>query len=127
MVVTMDAETLLPVDIDSYSLDLSEANQNDQPTWKKSYSYRETLGLKDLSPQSFFDLAANIYTNDETARLVRNIGRAGLGDPKDACTFQCKLRLYCQATSADRDEYQFCIGKDQLDYSDFPALLASAE
>jgi len=127
MVVKMDAETLLPVDIDSYSLDLSEANKNDQPTWKKSYSYRETLGLKDLSPQSFYDLAADIYTDDDTARLVRNIGRAGLGDPNDPCTFECKQRLYCQATSADRDEYQFCTGKDQLDYSDLSALLASTE
>jgi hypothetical protein len=126
MVVQMDAETLLPVDIDSYSLDLSEANNNGQPTWKKSYSYRETLGLKDLSPKSFYDLAADIYTNDDTAKLVRNIGLAGRGDPEAECAFKCKQRLYCQATSADRDEYQFCVGKDQLDYSDFSSLLASA-
>ena len=53
MVVKMDAETLLPVDVDSYSLDLANANEwtsaTDQPTWEKT-SYREAFGLKDLSP-----------------------------------------------------------------------------
>lgn len=95
MVVKMDAETLLPVDIDSYSLDLAEANQNGQPTWKKAFSYREALELKDLSPQSFYDLAADIYTNDDTAKRVRNIRRAGHGDPNEPCTFKCKQLLYC--------------------------------
>lgn len=95
MVVKMDAETLLPVDVESYSLDLAEANKNAQPSWKKTYNYRETLGLKDLSPQSFYDLASNIYSNDETAKKVRNIGRAGLGDPNEECSFKCKQQLFC--------------------------------
>lgn len=45
----MDPETLLPVNIETYSMDIDQANKN-EPEWIRNFSDREVYNLKDLSP-----------------------------------------------------------------------------
>lgn len=49
-VLTMDPDTLIPIDIETYAVDLDKANAEDKPKWFKAFSDRETYDLKDLSP-----------------------------------------------------------------------------
>lgn len=53
-VVYLDPETLLPVDHETWAMDLDESNLKDTPIWELKYTYKDSYGLKDLSPESFW-------------------------------------------------------------------------
>lgn len=48
--IYLDPETMLPVEYESYMLDLDHANLHDETIWSRKFNYRETYNLKDLSP-----------------------------------------------------------------------------
>lgn len=49
-VMSVDPDTMLPVDYQVYAFDLDRANQKDEPSWSLKYDYRELYNLTDLSP-----------------------------------------------------------------------------
>lgn len=55
-VLELDAEFLVPVNIKSYYFDLVKAN-NGNPKWELLHDVIEEYGVKDTSPDGFFDLA----------------------------------------------------------------------
>ena len=59
-VIYLDPDTMLPVDYESYYMDLTKANalpDTEKPVWELKYNYRDYFNLEDLSPQSFYDHA----------------------------------------------------------------------
>jgi hypothetical protein len=46
---------MLPIDYESYALDLEKSNIEDRPIWYKKYDYREYYKFDNLSPNSFFN------------------------------------------------------------------------
>ena len=67
-VIEVDEETMLPVKMHTYSLDL----QTENPTWKYDHEMTELYGMKDLSPSSFVDLANQFKVNETLAMTYQN-------------------------------------------------------
>ena len=64
----MDAETLLPLNIQTYYMDIAKANANDNPTLEIFDDYIKEYSLSDLSPNSMKDLTERIKTDHELAK-----------------------------------------------------------
>ena len=56
-VAYLDADTLLPLDIEIFDFDESTSR------WAKASSMQETFGLSDLSPRRFLDYANELLFN----------------------------------------------------------------
>lgn len=70
--MTMDAEDMIPIDIETYSFDIDQANKNNKPEWIRNFSDLEIYKLKDLSPKSYFDFAYKMYVDPEAALIFQN-------------------------------------------------------
>lgn len=57
MVMTVDSRTMLPVELETHFLNITKANEEDDPQWEFHHKYTDFFGLKDLSPVSFMDYA----------------------------------------------------------------------
>jgi len=68
----MDIEDMIPIDIETYSFDIDQANKYDRPEWVRNFSDREIYDLKDLSPKSYFDFATEMYVNPDAALIFQN-------------------------------------------------------
>ena len=68
MTIDFDAETLLPLNMDSIWFDLAKANADGALTWE-SHDYLNEFGLKDLSPASMLDFAFRMKEDKELAAL----------------------------------------------------------
>ena len=64
-VVEFDALTMLPINMKTYYFDLVTANaiSGDTPGWTLLHDWKETYGLKDLSPASMLDLSERFKTD----------------------------------------------------------------
>ena len=52
-VVYLDKDTLVPVEYQTWALDLDQANRDDNPIWSLRYNWTDTYNLPDMSPKSF--------------------------------------------------------------------------
>lgn len=77
-VVSFDYDTLLPMNIETYYMDIVEANANDSPNWKLLHDYINTYQLHDMSPSSMLALSQKIFTDQQTA-LIYGKYRSKLG------------------------------------------------
>jgi len=118
----MDAETLLPVDLESYSFNLERANVHNDPVWSRKYSIKDSYNLPNMSPQSFYNYAQSIIYDEKAAMKVRNHYRIDLDRLEEPCPYSCRIYYYCMAISGDYDEYQYCIGEDKFSLSGLRAL-----
>ena len=118
-VIYLDPDTMLPVDYESYFMDLNKANSlpdTEKPVWELKYNYRDYFNLKDLSPQSFYDHAnQQIYYNTTAAIMYRRYryidGPGGAGD--FPCDLGCMKQFFCQTTTVGHDEWAYCMGNPQ--------------
>lgn len=118
-IIYLDPDTMLPVDYETHYMDLDEANKlpdDEKPTWKLKYNYRDYFNLEDLSPKSFFDYAnQQMYFNETASIMYRRHrfvdGPGGAGDYP--CDNGCKRLFYCQTTTTGYDEWQYCMGNPQ--------------
>ena len=100
----MDAETLLPLNIQTYYMDIAKANANDNPTWEIFDDYIKDYSLSDLSPNSMKDLTERIKTDHELAKtFYLNQFRGGLTDE----SFD-QLDLYCQIATSEMHAREEC-------------------
>jgi len=103
-VMSIDPETMLPVDYKVYAFDLEGANLNDEPNWYLKYNYRDYFNITDLSPQSWYNHSQLILNNEEVAvRYLAHefVGGPGHGNGTDSCDADCRLQLYCETTSSE--------------------------
>ena len=108
--VHYDKATGDPQDMDSYSLNIS--NPDDQ-NWTKVYSLRETYGLGDMS--SIANLLTSLRKHDE--RILRNFLfnlKGGIWKPKTLECMEnpvkCSAGWVCIITSNTRDDFLDCAG-----------------
>jgi sphingomyelin phosphodiesterase len=71
-VVTVDAKTMVPLEMETYYLDITKANKKNKPVWESHHKYTEFFGLDDLSPNSIMDYAERVYTDVEVAKHYRD-------------------------------------------------------
>lgn len=125
-VVYLDPETMLPVIFETYAFDLDHANQYDEPKWFLKYNYTEEYGMKDLSPQSFWEVSQEIFYNETMAKEYRNhryIGGPGV-DKDSECNYECRVIFYCQTSSNDYDEWQFCQDKNKREFLSMEMIMS---
>ena len=68
-VVTLDAQTKLPIKLDTYTLDLEKANQDDKyAKFELFHEFTQEYSITDLSPASVMELADKINNDEETAK-----------------------------------------------------------
>jgi hypothetical protein len=67
-VFEVDAETMLPVKVHTYSMDISD----DAPEWKYHHELTELFEMKDLSPSSFDALSDQMLVDEEMATRFLN-------------------------------------------------------
>ena len=65
--IEFDQETMLPVNIYVYYMDIAQANATGTPTWTLLYDYLTEYDLTDLSPQSMKQLSERIKTDSDLA------------------------------------------------------------
>ena len=112
MVVTVDSETMLPVEMETHFLNITKANENDAPEWELHHKYTELFELKDLSPGSLMQYAERVLTDAAVAKQYRDnrFIDGPLAHDKTPCDFEnCRKKWYCQITASDFDEYVACI------------------
>ena len=109
VVMHVDKETKLPVDIETYYMDLKEANAG-HPKWKLHHSWKSHYNIPDFSPTSFHNLARDILLDESTAlSFIQNRSKS--------CDFICRRHLFCQCTANGYNKYQECLGKDKRSFS----------
>lgn len=113
MVLTLDAATMLPVAMETYSMNIDRANADGKPTWELLHDYQKEYGMTDLSPNSFMKLAEQIKVDQDMANQFKwnEIRRKG---PKPTNTD--KLALYCDLASTESWEKDYCLGKNPGDF-----------
>ena len=52
MIIEFDQQTMLPVNMYVYYMDIDKANAEGKPTWELLHDYKSSYGLTDLSPRS---------------------------------------------------------------------------
>lgn len=71
-VLTLDAETKLPLKIKTYRFDIEEANKDDSKAFfKYSHELTETYNMTDLRPSSFLTLAQNMKDDTKLAEKYK--------------------------------------------------------
>ena len=74
-VFTLDASTLLPLDVETFTLDILKANEDDKyAVFSKTHTLKEEYGMENLSPQSFYDLTQK-FADDEALATQFQVNR----------------------------------------------------
>jgi len=75
-VIEFDKETMVPVNMKTYYLDVAAANESGEAKWALLHDYLDTYSMSDLSPSSFKDLSTRILHDPavrETYDLNMNV------------------------------------------------------
>ena len=69
--IVLDKEFMIPVKIETYSLDITEANKHPEtaPRFTLRHELSEEYNLTNLSPSNFLELAKSINTDEEVAKI----------------------------------------------------------
>jgi len=77
VVLEMDPDTLIPVNLNTYSFDIKHANKFNEPKWDLDYDFKEVYNLTDLSPKSFSEYASKMDTDERASQIFRNYTTRG--------------------------------------------------
>jgi hypothetical protein len=69
-VMELDAEFLVPLTMQIYSLNVTNANENNNPKWYLLLDYIKDYQIPDLSPDSLYNLAKKVRTDKTVANQV---------------------------------------------------------
>lgn len=96
-----------PLDYQNYYLNITEVNQSQKSVWRKEYSAKADLGLKNLYPADWDDLI-NRMKKDDTLfqkyyRYTQKLATT------EICDAQCKISLLCDLKSGrSHDQDNLC-------------------
>jgi len=118
-VVEVDAETLLPLNYQMYSLDLEKANASNKAEWKLTVDYLRDYKIKDMSPDEMFRLAGIVGMDPRQANIYkwnmsRNVGHV------PTCDSACRKELSCTLKTSDIYEMDDCMGRHHRDWFSDP-------
>jgi len=103
-VYTIDEETMLVVDIETYYFDIDQANAGN-PEWKPLHNILKDYGIKDASPASFQEFLDRVKVDEATAlNLLKWNAKLGPSGQRTSCDEGCRRGIYCDyATSYATD------------------------
>ena len=103
---------MLPVEMETYYLNITKANIEDKATWELYHTYTEAFDMPDLSPMSILKYSERVQNDEETAKYYRNMRYVGGGtmDLDKKCDYEhCRKTHYCQISTSDFDEELACM------------------
>ena len=105
MVLDIDAETMLPDNMFTYSIDVEDVPEGGKPTWSLLHDYKQAYEMEDLRPSNFKDLAVRIFTNEELAMTyLKNENRQNKYKNYDLS----QLDLFCNLATSEAHEQNKC-------------------
>jgi len=108
-VFEVDEETMLPVKIHTYKLDI----KNDDSKWELDHTVPQDLNLPDLSPSSFDTILANEILKNETFSIfyegIKSNG--GAETYLEECDEECRLTIFCILKHSVYSDARRCEGK----------------
>lgn len=100
--IEWDKEFMVPTNIYTYYMNLTEANSNpDQdPNWQILHNFKDSYNLKDLSPDSMKDFANRMFNDAELASQFEwnSVRRGGINSKKPKAKIHDQQYL-CRLTS----------------------------
>jgi len=122
--VEFDAQTMVPINMYTYTFDLDKANRRDGnvPEWYMQHDYLTEYGLKDLSPSSLLELSERFRTDEELAKQFKWNETRRYGDKPESVD---QLALYCITSTSEMHEYHDCMVNDGKSTSPFGLPFAS--
>ena len=104
-VIEVDAEYFVPLDIQTYYMDLDKANKEKNPTWELMHTFTDDYEIPDLSPASLLTLAEKIRdSEDVAAEYLWNKDKRHGG--KGSCDAGCRKSNFCDVTSIETKEIE---------------------
>ena len=111
-VITLDAETKLPIKIETHAFDLKRANEDDSKAeFKLHHELGKDYGLPDLSPQSFLDLTKRFIDDEAVTQKYHEYMYAGGPGftPNAPCDDHCRRLLSCRCSNSVFSEARQCL------------------
>lgn len=105
--VHYDTTTGKVVDVSTYYLDLSAANQQGRDEWRLEYNFSSTYNLMSLSPVSLYEVAKTMKTNKTAFDHYYRANTVHLEDP-EKCTEKCRLLHWCAITEINYSRFYDC-------------------
>ena len=101
-IYVIDSETHLPIDHQTYFLDLEQANRVGEAALALEYSARNDLNLADMSPESWYNYVRQLHANDVAYQQFRNhYYRYGPEADISPCEDDCKDQLLCSLLTSE--------------------------
>lgn len=100
-VIDFDQETMVPINMKTYYLDIAEANKSGEAKWALLHDYLDTYSMKDLSPSSFKDLSKRIFTDPEVQLTYAHNRHVQSPDNKKDYS---PLYLFCATSTSEMHE-----------------------
>ena len=97
------------VQVQTYYLDLGEANEKGTAEWKLEYTLPDAYGMPDLSPASFDAVAKSLLTNATRFAQWSKYFECSMTNSTYCDTPKCQLDIYCRLTSPLASEYAQCL------------------
>ena len=121
-IITLDAETMLPIKIETQYFDIKKANREDEdPRFVKHHdileAYGDMAGISDLSPESFLKLSDSFKFNEELALTYKkNMYSSGpRADGVTDCNAHCRNMLACKTGYSVYSDARNCLSlKDKI-------------
>ena len=123
-VVTVDAETKLPIKLETYSMNLEKANLDDAyARFDLLHEFALEYNITDLSPASAMHLADKINTDEATAKQYEAnkfaLGRGAKQAIKSKCNESCRRIKFCHVSNSVWSDTRDCMKLTDFDMFDF--------
>ena len=109
-IYSMNSTTFEIIDYEQYFLNLTKANslakQGKTPQFELNYSAKKLYGMKDLSPDSWLDLANRFKTN--STLLLQYVDNMFARSKVPSCSTECKKVTICECENSDPYEAMIC-------------------
>mmetsp|Transcript_12579 Transcript_12579/g.11112 ORF Transcript_12579/g.11112 Transcript_12579/m.11112 type:complete len:446 (+) Transcript_12579:480-1817(+) len=119
--ITLDVATKLPVKIETYTVDLVKANNDDDfAEFFLAHEFAEEYGVKDLSPNSMLEIS-NSFLEDETQAIKYKVnmlagGRGSEEYKTKGCDEKCRWQIYCTTSHSDYRESRNCYKPNNIGF-----------
>jgi hypothetical protein len=105
--IIVDAETMLPIKLESWAIDIEQEN----PEFYLHHEFTEYYGMKDLSPESFDWLSMQFLENEQMAVKYRQtMNMMSPYNVPNTCDEKCRLEVYCQTQHSVYWDQKACEG-----------------
>ena len=116
-IMEFDKETMLPIKMHSYFVNLTKANLEKEVTWEHAYEMTEEYGLPDLSPSSLYNFTNRIFEEPDLAvKYLKNSRQNSPATAGTTCDLNCQFSMRCDMSNVEGYLSADCNGSPHIDY-----------